>query len=57
MWQWAEIARVPAAGYVRGADCWRLAAALYVAPEPGELSFVTLDARQREVAAALGFAV
>jgi uncharacterized protein with PIN domain len=53
----AEIARVLSAGYVRGADCWHLATALYVAPEPGELTFVTLDARQREVAAVLGFAV
>ena len=51
----AEIERVLSAGYVRGADCWHLAAALYVAPEPGELTFLTLDKRQRDVATTLGF--
>ncbi len=50
-----EISRVLAAGYVRGADCWHLAAALYLAEDPSELTFLTLDARQREVAVALGF--
>ncbi len=50
-----EIARVLSAGYVRGADCWHLATALYLSPDPGEISFVTLDERQREVAATLGF--
>lgn len=52
----AEISRVLDAGYVRGADCWHLATALYLAPDPSELTFITLDARQREVAVALGFA-
>lgn len=52
----AEIARVLSAGYVRGADCWHLATALYVAPKPVELTFVTLDARQQQAADALGFA-
>ena len=52
----SEITRVLDAGYVRGADCWHLATALYLAPDPGELTFVTLDVRQREVAKALGFA-
>jgi predicted nucleic acid-binding protein len=50
-----EIARVLSAGHVRGADCWHLATALYLSPDPGEISFVTLDARQREVAESLGF--
>ena len=53
----AEIATVLAAGYVRGADCWHLATALYFSPEPSDLSFLTLDARQRGVAKALGFRV
>jgi predicted nucleic acid-binding protein len=53
----AEIARVLSAGYVRSADCWHLATALYVAPQPSELAFVTLDARQRQVAVLLGFPV
>ena len=42
-----EIARVLEAGYVRGADCWHLATALYVAPDPSELTFLTLDLAQR----------
>jgi len=52
-----EIARVVEAGYVRGADCWHLATALYVAPEPSALTFLTLDLAQRKVAKALGFRV
>jgi len=51
-----EIRRVLAAGRVRGADALHLATALYVAENPGELTFATLDQRQREVAKALGFA-
>jgi hypothetical protein len=50
-----EIERVAAAGYVRGADLWHLATALSVSPSPGNLAFLTLDSRQAEVAAALGF--
>lgn len=53
----AEIARVLQAGYVRGADCWHLATALFHAANPADFVFLTLDKRQREVAAALGFAV
>jgi hypothetical protein len=52
-----EIERVLAAGYVRGADCLHLATALYLAPDPGELTFLTLDERQRGVAEVLGFRV
>ncbi len=52
----AEIGRVLVAGYLRGADCWHLATALYLSPDPHQLLFLTLDQRQREVAAALGFA-
>ena len=44
-------------GYLRGADLWHVATALYLAREPSEISFVTLDDRQRTVAAALGFQV
>jgi hypothetical protein len=50
-----EIQRVLTAGYVRGADCWHLASALYLVKEPGEMAFITLDARQRSVARKLGF--
>lgn len=52
-----EVARVLTVGYLRGADCWHLATALYVAPEPSSLTFVTLDTTQRRVAAKLGFAI
>lgn len=51
----SEIARVLAAGSVRGADCWHLAAALYLAATPGDITFLSLDTRQVEVATALGF--
>lgn len=50
-----ELERVFAAGYLRGAEAWHLATALYLAPDPGELTFLTLDDRQRGVAAQLGF--
>jgi predicted nucleic acid-binding protein len=50
-----EIERVLSAGYVRGADCWHLASALYLSPAPAELTFLTLDERQRSVASDLGF--
>lgn len=52
-----ELDRVLQAGYVRGADAWHLACALYLADLPAELTFVTMDTRQRTVAAALGFSV
>lgn len=50
-----EIARVLAAGFVRGADCFHLASALDFADDPAEVTFLTLDTRQRAVAKALGF--
>lgn len=50
-----EIARVLDAGYVRGADCWHVATALYLSEDPAALSFLTLDERQGAVAAQLGF--
>jgi len=50
-----EIDRVLDAGYLRGADLWHLACALYVSEKPEELAFVSLDERQRELADALGF--
>ncbi|MEW5918795.1 MAG: hypothetical protein AB1762_20505, partial [Gemmatimonadota bacterium] len=37
------------------ADCWHLATALYLAPDPAELTFVKLDDAQRRVAKSLGF--
>lgn len=51
----AEIGRVLAGGYLRGADVWHLACALYVEPSPSDLVFLTLDRAQGEAAARLGF--
>jgi predicted nucleic acid-binding protein len=51
-----EIDHVLDAGYVKGADAWHLACALYLAPAGRGLHFETLDSRQRAVAAKLGFA-
>lgn len=50
-----EIARALDAGYLRGADLWHIACALYLAEDLGSLAFVTLDDRQRDVAERLGF--
>jgi uncharacterized protein with PIN domain len=52
-----EIEAVLEAGHVRGADCWHLATALFLSDDPSQLSFLTLDARQKAVAAALGFRI
>jgi len=52
----AEFARITAAGYLKGADLWHLANALFLAPDRKELTFLTLDRRQKEVARNLGFA-
>ncbi len=51
----AEITRVLGAAYLRGADLWHLSVAIYVTSDPADLTFLTLDQRQREVAEALGF--
>ncbi|CAN5717905.1 hypothetical protein BH23GEM9_BH23GEM9_12180 [soil metagenome] len=50
-----ELDRVFAAGYQRGADAWHLATALFLAERPADLPLVSLDERQRGVAAKLGF--
>ena len=52
-----QITRVLTAGYLRGADCWHLATALFAAPTPEEWTFLTFDVRQRAVAKLLGFQV
>lgn len=50
-----EIGVVLSAGYLRGADLWHLASALYLAGNPRNLPFITLDERQEVVARKLGF--
>ncbi len=52
-----EYTTVLDAGYLRGADLWHVATALYVSPDSGRLPFLTLDARQSAVAQTLGFQV
>jgi hypothetical protein len=52
-----EFEAVTSLGYLRGADLWHLACALFLAPDPGQISFLTLDKRQKQVASRLGFAV
>jgi hypothetical protein len=51
-----EFDRVIATGYLKGADLWHLACALFLAPDGKDLTFATLDRRQEEVAARLRFA-
>jgi hypothetical protein len=52
-----EIGQALAVGYLRGADLWHVACALYLIETPGEISFITLDDRQRAVAQGLGFPI
>jgi predicted nucleic acid-binding protein len=52
-----EIAQILSAGYLRGADLWHLAVALFAVPEQSGLTFLTLDRRQEGVAERLGLAV
>ncbi len=51
----SEMERVLSSCYLRGADLWHVACALYLAPNPADIDFVTLDADQREAVRALGF--
>lgn len=51
----AEYERILAAGTLKGADLWHVACALFLAPEPKELAFLSLDRPQKAVARALGF--
>ncbi len=50
-----ELSAVLATGYLRGADLWHLACALFLAGNPRDLPFITLDERQEVVARKLGF--
>lgn len=43
--------------YLKGADLWHLATALSFTADPRQTTFITLDERQRAVAAELGFRV
>jgi predicted nucleic acid-binding protein len=52
-----ELRRISQVGYVKGADLWHLAHALFLAPEAKDLTFLTLDKQQAAVARKLGFAL
>ena len=52
----AALVKVLAAGYLRGADLWHVAVALDAVGDLADATFLTLDLRQRAVAAARGFA-
>jgi hypothetical protein len=52
-----EFEAVTSLGYLKGADLWHLACALFLAPDPRQISFLTLDKRQKQVASQLGFSV
>ena len=53
-----EIVRVMTTGvYLRGADLWHLACAVYLVGETKGFPFLTLDAPQADAAAKLGFKV
>ena len=51
----SELRRVSEVGYLKGADLWHLAHALFLAPSAKELVFLTLDKPQAAVAKRLGF--
>jgi predicted nucleic acid-binding protein len=51
-----EMRKVLGHGYLRGADLWHLACALFLAEENrGDLAFLSCDVAQRRVARRLGF--
>jgi len=52
-----EFQRILVHGYVKGADLWHLACAVFATPEETGLTFLTLDTRQKAIARALGFAL
>lgn len=51
-----EFARALTAGYLRGADLWHVATALRSFANTVQVTFLTLDLKQRAVAAAPGLA-
>jgi hypothetical protein len=52
-----EIDRILGAGWLKGPDLWHLACALFLRSQIDNLSFLTLDHRQEEIAQSLGFGV
>ncbi|MXW48046.1 MAG: type II toxin-antitoxin system VapC family toxin [Gammaproteobacteria bacterium] len=52
-----ELAITLDAGYLRGADLWHVASALYAVNDPQQVFFATLDYKQERVARAIGFQI
>jgi len=52
-----EILAILQKGYLRGADLYHLAVALYLDPNCKELEFFTVDTQQKRVARKIGFKV
>lgn len=52
-----EYRRVLDRGYLRSADLWHLATALYLEESLGRIAFLTADRRQRAAARAVGLGV
>ena len=50
-----EYERIVSLGYLKGADLWHLACALFLDPGAEEVAFITLGRRQQELAEKLGF--
>jgi predicted nucleic acid-binding protein len=50
-----EVDQILVEGTLRGPDLWHLACALFLRARVGNLSFVTLDNRQGDIARSLGF--
>jgi hypothetical protein len=49
-----EYREILSRGHARGADLWHIACALFLEKRLAELTFITLDQRQRELAEAVG---
>ncbi len=52
-----ELMEIFKAGYVRGADAFHLATALWIRGKHKDLKFITLDEKQKEIAKHLDFIV
>lgn len=52
-----ELMEIFKAGYVRGADAFHLATALWIRGKHKDLKFITLDEKQKEIARYLDFIV
>ena len=52
-----EFNKILDTGYLKGADLWHVATALYVSPDPRDLAIITLDIDMKSLTSSLGFTV